>query len=80
MFDIYNKLLFSIQLKTVIMTYHIPRIKSSNNPGNTKSSVPASHLRPNICIDGIVVARRPEKKSLLSLFLFCYNLCDCSGY
>jgi len=44
----------------VVITHHIPRIKSSNNPGNTKSSVPASHLRPNICIDGIVVVRRPK--------------------
>lgn len=43
----------------IVFTHHIPRIKSSNNPGNTKSSVPANHLRPNISIDGIVVVRRP---------------------
>jgi hypothetical protein len=52
----------------IFLTYHIPRIKSSNNPGKTKSSVPASHLRPNICIDGIVVIRRPKNKNYLLVF------------
>lgn len=35
-------------------THHIPRVKISNSPGNTKSSVPTSHRCPNIRMDGIV--------------------------
>ncbi|KAE9539689.1 hypothetical protein AGLY_004941 [Aphis glycines] len=61
----------------ILITHHIPRIKSSNNPGNTKSSVPASHLRPNICIDGIVwinVSSSPETFILHKIILIGQRL------